>query len=63
MANFSDCVNKHTNEENIGNGLQVLSKELRIVSHGQLILNDFGKQGTETLKHSSKSFPAKTPLN
>ena len=29
----------------------------------QLILNDFGKQGTETLKHSSKSFPAKTPLN
>lgn len=34
MAKFSDCVNKHTNEENIGNGLQVLSKELRIVSHG-----------------------------
>lgn len=65
MANFSDCVNKHTNEENIGNGLQVLSKELRIVSHGATYFKWLWQTRHRNLEALKQKLPSKntTQLN
>ena len=65
MAKFSDCVNKHTNEENIGNGLQVLSKELRIVSHGATYFKWLWQTRHRNLEALKQKLPSKntTQLN
>lgn len=65
MANFSDCVKKHTNEENIGNGLQVLSKELRIVSHGATYFKWLWQTRHRNLEALKQKLPSKntTQLN